>query len=41
MKCQQPGCAGTIVDGYCDTCGMAPADGGGGIAESLGSRDRR
>ena len=26
MKCQQPGCAGTIVDGYCDTCGMAPAD---------------
>ena len=27
MKCQQPGCTGTIVDGYCDTCGMAPADG--------------
>lgn len=22
MKCQQPGCAGTIVDGYCDVCGM-------------------
>jgi serine/threonine-protein kinase PknG len=26
MKCQQPGCTGTIADGYCDTCGMAPAD---------------
>ena len=24
MKCQQPGCTGTIVDGYCDVCGMAP-----------------
>ena len=24
-KCTQPGCAGTVVDGYCDTCGMAPA----------------
>ncbi|GGK89444.1 putative serine/threonine-protein kinase [Sphaerisporangium melleum] len=23
--CTQPGCAGTIVEGYCDTCGMAPA----------------
>ncbi|MDR2973315.1 MAG: protein kinase, partial [Propionibacteriaceae bacterium] len=23
-KCQQPGCTGQIVDGYCDTCG-APA----------------
>ena len=21
MKCQQPGCTGTIVDGYCDVCG--------------------
>ena len=27
MKCQQPGCTGTIVDGYCDVCGMAPAEG--------------
>ncbi len=25
MKCTQPGCSGTIVDGYCDLCGMAPA----------------
>ena len=27
MKCQQPGCSGTVTDGYCDVCGMAPADG--------------
>ncbi|HYG93056.1 MAG TPA: tetratricopeptide repeat protein [Nocardioides sp.] len=26
-KCTQPGCSGTIVDGYCDVCGM-PGDGG-------------
>lgn len=25
--CTQPGCTGTIADGYCDTCGMAPAAG--------------
>ncbi len=25
MNCQRPGCTGTIVDGYCDFCGMAPA----------------
>jgi serine/threonine-protein kinase PknG len=24
MNCEQPGCAGTVVDGYCDVCGMAP-----------------
>jgi serine/threonine-protein kinase PknG len=23
--CRQPGCGGTIQDGYCDLCGMAPA----------------
>jgi serine/threonine-protein kinase PknG len=23
MKCNQPGCSGNIVDGYCDVCGMA------------------
>ncbi|HML50943.1 MAG TPA: tetratricopeptide repeat protein [Propionicimonas sp.] len=22
MKCRQPGCTGTIIDGYCDVCGM-------------------
>lgn len=27
ITCQQPGCAGTVVDGYCDVCGMAPAVG--------------
>jgi serine/threonine-protein kinase PknG len=27
MKCDQPGCDGTIVDGYCDTCGLAPRTG--------------
>jgi serine/threonine-protein kinase PknG len=25
MKCARDGCSGTIVDGYCDVCGMAPA----------------
>ena len=25
MNCTREGCAGTIVDGYCDVCGMAPA----------------
>ncbi|WP_395694335.1 tetratricopeptide repeat protein [Nocardioides sp.] len=25
MKCTQPGCSGTITDGYCDVCGMAAA----------------
>ena len=23
--CGRPGCAGQILDGYCDTCGMAPS----------------
>lgn len=23
MKCAQPGCTGTITDGYCDVCGLA------------------
>ncbi|MGE0137060.1 MAG: tetratricopeptide repeat protein [Ilumatobacteraceae bacterium] len=25
MQCTQPGCTGSIVDGYCDVCGMAAA----------------
>lgn len=25
IRCTQPGCAGTIEDGYCVQCGMAPA----------------
>ncbi len=24
VRCSQPGCAGTIDSGYCDTCGIAP-----------------
>jgi serine/threonine-protein kinase PknG len=24
-RCQQPGCSGTIEDGYCDVCGLAPS----------------
>ncbi|GAA1766286.1 serine/threonine-protein kinase [Nocardioides hankookensis] len=27
MKCTQPGCSGTIADGYCDVCGMAAEPG--------------
>lgn len=27
MRCLQPGCTGTIVDGYCDVCGMPPTPG--------------
>lgn len=27
MKCTQPGCSGTISDGYCDVCGMPPTIG--------------
>ncbi|MGC3952701.1 MAG: tetratricopeptide repeat protein [Propionicimonas sp.] len=38
MRCGQPGCTGTIVDGYCDVCGMPPAPGsmpvGRGVAGS-------
>ena len=25
MTCAEPGCGGTVVDGYCDVCGTAPA----------------
>ncbi|GAB2765763.1 serine/threonine-protein kinase [Nocardioides salsibiostraticola] len=25
MTCAQPGCSGSLLDGYCDTCGMAPS----------------
>ena len=33
MKCEQPGCSGTVTDGYCDVCGMAPADGASAAAQ--------
>ncbi len=26
QPCPQPGCSGTIVDGYCDVCGLAPSN---------------
>lgn len=32
--CSQPGCSGTIADGYCDTCGMAATAASGGAAPS-------
>jgi len=28
MNCAEAGCSGTIVDGYCDVCGTAPAPAG-------------
>ena len=30
MTCAEPGCGGTVVDGYCDVCGTAPAAGAHG-----------
>ncbi|SDC68822.1 serine/threonine-protein kinase [Nocardioides lianchengensis] len=32
QQCTQPGCTGTIQDGYCDVCGMAAAPGGASTA---------
>ena len=29
-RCLQPGCTGTIADGYCDVCGLAPASSAAG-----------
>ena len=34
VRCHQPGCDGTIQDGYCDTCGLAPAAASPGSAGS-------
>ena len=31
MTCSQPGCGGTIQDGYCDTCGLAASAANGPI----------
>ncbi|MCO5969886.1 serine/threonine-protein kinase PknG [Actinoallomurus sp. WRP6H-15] len=33
-RCARPGCGGTIVDGYCDVCGLAPAAGAGSAPPS-------
>ncbi|MBS44992.1 MAG: serine/threonine protein kinase [Nocardioides sp.] len=38
--CSQPGCAGTIADGYCDTCGMAAAPGSSAPAASAPASSR-
>ena len=32
--CAQPGCGGTIQDGYCDTCGLAASASSGPSASS-------
>lgn len=32
--CTQPGCSGTVTDGYCDVCGMAAAPGAAGATTS-------
>ena len=51
MKCVQPGCSGTVTDGYCDVCGMPPAEaasaataapgasGGSGASSASGASD--
>jgi len=31
LACEQPGCTGSIDDGYCDACGLAPAAGNGAM----------
>ena len=45
MTCAEPGCDGTVVDGYCDVCGTAPAAAAhGAVAAATGcaaSRLRR
>ncbi len=40
MKCTQPGCTGTIVDGYCDVCGMAPAHASSGESAAAATPSR-
>ena len=40
MKCVRSGCAGTIEDGYCDDCGLAPATGARGRTEVNGAAPR-
>ena len=39
MTCTQPGCTGTIVDGYCDVCGMAA--GSNPVPVTVGAAARR
>ncbi|HET7398722.1 MAG TPA: tetratricopeptide repeat protein [Intrasporangium sp.] len=35
-RCAQPGCTGTVVDGYCDVCGL-PGDGGATLPPPSGA----
>ncbi|MVU81012.1 protein kinase [Nocardia sp. ET3-3] len=37
MNCTEPGCTGTIEDGYCDTCGTAPSAAPAAAAPSASS----
>jgi serine/threonine-protein kinase PknG len=40
MRCTQPGCTGTIVDGYCDICGSpGPADASPVDSAAVGPHD--
>jgi serine/threonine-protein kinase PknG len=40
MRCTQPGCTGTIVDGYCDVCGSpGPADASPVDSAAMGPHD--
>jgi len=34
VTCTQPGCGGTIQDGYCDTCGLAATAGASGASSA-------
>ncbi len=40
VACTQPGCGGTIQDGYCDVCGLAPAPAPAAAAPPAGGRRR-
>jgi serine/threonine-protein kinase PknG len=37
MNCTREGCTGTIVDGYCDVCGMVPPRTGSSVRGHLGA----
>ena len=41
MKCTQPGCTGSIVDGYCDVCGQPGATTGASALGAAGRPGRR
>ncbi len=41
MSCQRPGCTGVIEGGYCNQCGMAPANGHSVASRSSGTSSSR